>query len=479
MENRSHSRTRSVRRFAAWGLPLIAYAAVSLAYRRRPQPLGVNNRLQRYRVDSERLRFFHDTTWQENSGAQHVLEITDEAIRIIKNSRRFTLVDVFLFNLHHTTDKGPFIPRTRQIADAFGSVSHPRYFITDPLNTSYGTQYNAPLKWLEDAGVTICITNLHKLRDNNMIYSPLWRLVFQWFGTGTDGRLTNPLQKNRTTTVRAYLEAANARGNHRNLIIADDAGDGYVTMVTSSNLEDASCYFCNTALTIHDDAVAYHYLEAERAVARMSGCPVPEPISTTAKRAGRGDAEVTPLMGNQIATSLVADVEQAQPGDRLWVCTQFLSHRRLIEALLAASRRGVQTTIILDQNKINFGERKRGFPNQYVAQELVKQGHLALRWANTLEEENHNKLLLLERDNECIVTLGSANFTRRSLSNTVLEADVRVAAPASTKISRDVATYVRWMAEAPRSLPAETQLQNTLLSYWLYRLQEATGGGTF
>lgn len=472
------SGSRLGRRLLLWGLPVAAYAGASLYFRHRPQPPGIDGSPASYRLPAERIAFFHDTTWYENGKAQHVRQITNELIRLIRNARRFVVMDVFLFNLHHTVDQGPFVPTTRQIADAFSGKQHPSYFITDPLNISYGTQYNAPLQWLKEAGVEVCITNLRKLRDNNMLYAPLWRGLLQWLGIGRSGILTNPLQKNRTTTVRAILEAINVRGNHRKLLIADDGGNGHVTLITSSNFEDASSYFGNTALVIHDDAIARHYLEAERAVARMSGCEIPVEIPSTPAQE-QGDAQVTPLMGEQIKASLVADLNAARPGDRLWVCAQFLSNRPVIEALLAASRRGVETTLVLDQNKVNFGQPKNGFPNQYVAQELIQRGRLTLRWMNVEEEEYHNQFLLLARGDECVLTLGSANFNRRSLSGTVLEADVRVVAPRDAKVCQDALAYAQWMAQEPRSLPAQAQLHWAPLKYWIYRFQEATGSGTF
>jgi HKD family nuclease len=473
-----HTRSPRLGTILAVALPIAVYAAASLRFRYRPQPPGVNGRDRSYRISSRNIKFFHDTSWYEDEEAKAVRQVAEEAQRLVRAGSRFVVLDVFLFNLHHTQEQGPFLPKTRQFADAFSENSSPRFVITDPLNTSYGTQCNKALKWLEDVGVKLCITDVRKTRDNNMFYAPLWRGFIQWFGTGDNGRLTNPLQKNRTTTVRAVLEAVNVRANHRKVLISQDEEGACTTMVTSSNFDDASSYFCNTALTIRDNAVANHYLEAERAVARMSGGDIPVKIQNLQSE-GEPDSEVTPLMGSQIAESLIADLNSAKPGDRLWVINQFIAHRGFIDALVNASNRGVETVVVLDQNKMSFGKPKKGYPNQYVAQELSSRANLTLRWANTKKEENHNKFMLLERADECVITLGSANFTRRSLSNTVLEADVRVSAPADSQVCRDVMDYVRWVAVAPRSLPAQAKLRRTLLGYWFYRFQEATGSGTY
>src|SRR5690606_40721102 len=135
-----------------WGVPLATLVGTSLYYRFRPQPEGINGVRYTYRVPSENIRFFHDTTWYENGQRQSVRQITPELIRLIENADRFAVMDVFLFCLHHAHHMN-FIPTTRQIVDAFASKERPAWFITDPLNVMYGTAESAPIRWLREAGV--------------------------------------------------------------------------------------------------------------------------------------------------------------------------------------------------------------------------------------------------------------------------------------------------------------------------------------
>lgn len=459
------------------GVALAAYAGLAAYFRFRPLPAGIDGGAGSYRVPAECIGFFHDTTWYEDGVRQVVRQITDEVARVVRDSRRFAVMDVFLFNLQHSDRADDYVPTTRQIVDAFAARDRPGWLITDPINTSYGSWVSPPLRWMADAGVTICLTDIRRLRDNNLLYAPIWRIFLRWIRGPWLPRFKNPLEPNATATVSAVLEALNIRANHRKLVIADDGEGGYVTHITSRNFEDASSYFGNTALTIRSAAVARHFLEAEKAVARMSGVDIPVQIPPQHED---GDTEVTPLMGTRIGAAIIRDIDSARPGDRLTVLAQFLSHRGIIEALVRASNRGVAGTVVMDQNKVNFGNPKFGFPNQITGPELAARTRFELRWANIQREEYHNQFMLLEQDGCCVFHIGSANYNRRSLSNTVLEANVRIDAPAEAAVSRQVVGYARWMASMPRSLPYHAgRRQPSMLKYLVYRFLEATGTGTF
>lgn len=450
---------------------MLGYAAVALYYRYRPQPAGLNGRGGSYRVPSSAIGLLHDSTWYEGSERRTHREIVPQVQTLIRNARRFVLLDVFLFNQHHAED-GPSEPTTRRIASELAAKSCPRWFITDPLNVSYGTARCLPLEWLQTGGTQVCLTELRRLRDNNLPYAPLWRLVLSWFGTGSKrGWLRHPLEPGRRTTLRAYLEAFTVRANHRK-VVAVDEGSSYCVLVGSANLEDAGLYFSDTALVVRDQSVARHFVEAERAVAEVSGCQIPALVPPCEDR---GDARVTPLLGADIRRAVLADLAAVGAGDRVWVLMLFLAERRVIRALIAAARRGAEIRVVLDQNRVSFGEKKSGFPNQYVAPELVREG-IKVRWANSPNEEFHSKLMLIERARDCVLHAGSANFTRRSLSNTNLEANLRVEAPCSAGVCVDARRYVAWLFRHPRSLPYSAgHHPHTRAGYWLYRVQEATG----
>lgn len=452
------------------------YALTAAYYRFRPQPQGVNPEPRAYRVPAEQISFSYDAVWHEEGQRQTVRQIADEVLAVIERARSFVVLDVFLFNLHHAS-QGEFVPTTRQIADALGAKLHPKYFITDPLNTFYGTEHSEPIAWLREAGVEVCFTDLRRLRDNNIVYSPFWRLFCQWFGTNGAHLVDHPLRQGQRTTLPAFLEALNARANHRKVVVAD-APEGYVTLITSSNFEDASSYFANVALTIRSGAVARHFLEAERAVARMSGCDLPVTIPAEAARdAAEGDATVTPLMGRAIKAHLLADLRGAEAGDEVFLLVLFLSDRDVVEALIAASDRGAHVTAVLDANEVTFGEEKKGFPNQLVAAEIARRSGATVRMANTEGEEFHTKMAVINKGGHCILHLGSANFDRRSLSDTNLEANVRVETPRDAAVCQDVFAYLDGLTREPQSYAADGDPSGR--KYWWYRLQEATGAATF
>lgn len=138
----------------------------------------------------------------------------------------------------------------------------------------------------------------------------------------------------------------------------------------------------------------------------------------------------------------------------MYVFVLFLSERDIIAALVETARRGAAVTVILDQNRVSFGKPKSGFPNQFVAAELARKSHIMIRWANTQEEEFHSKFILVQKRHHCIFHVGSANLTRRSLSNTNLEANVRVEAPTEARVCQDALQYACRLAREPFSIPA-------------------------
>lgn len=452
------------------GAIVAVHAAVFLYYRYRPLPPGVNGSPTVFRVPARRVRFLYDISWAEGGDLRYELTIQDAVEDIVRKAERLVLIDVFLFNLQHAS-ADRYLPTTRSLADALADSQARTYFITDPLNTSYGTERSEPIMWLREAGVNLCFTDLRRLRDYSF-YSAFWRIFLQWFPTGPGDTVANPLRKGQRTTIRAYLMAANGKGNHRKVIIADK-GASHVSMVTSRNFEDASSYFGETAVSVESTALARHLLSAERSVARMSGCDIPETIPASRED---GDARVTALMGKHIKRSLLADMGAAGAGDRLHVHMYFLAERETIRSIKEAHRRGVDVRMVLHDNRYSFGQPKHGNPNQSVAWELARSG-IEVRFANAQDQELHQKLVVIRKRDAIIVHQGSANLTRRGLSGTVLETNLRVEAPATSEFARDVLAYAERLEEEPCSVPAEPERR--LPRYVAYRLQEATGLSTW
>src|SRR5690606_24976921 len=122
-----------------------------------------------------------------------------------------------------------------------------------------------------------------------------------------------------------------------------------------------------------------------------------------------GDCLLTPLMGSRIKAAAMRDIGSAAAGDELWVLMLFLAERDIVEALVAAARRGVRVRLILDANRISFGSKKGGFPNQFIAAEMQHRADIEIRWGNLRLEEFHCKMMVIRKRDRCVFHIGSAN----------------------------------------------------------------------
>ncbi len=177
---------------------LVFLGVVSIYQANKSLPENLNLAGKTHRIPAENIRFLKALSFIDASGNSRVeQEIFDEIFNLIKNARHFILVDMFLFN-----DFLGYDPRThRNLSGELTELLIKRkennpdmkiVFITDPINTLYGSHNLQYLEKLSDAGVEVVLTDLRRLRDSNLVYSPLWRTFFQWFGEGDAGFLPNP-----------------------------------------------------------------------------------------------------------------------------------------------------------------------------------------------------------------------------------------------------------------------------------------------
>jgi phosphatidylserine/phosphatidylglycerophosphate/cardiolipin synthase-like enzyme len=355
----------------------------------------------------------------------------------------------------------------------------PKYWITDPVNTFYGADLSEPLVDLQASKVNLVLVNIHKLRANNLLFAPFWLLIFQFFPKKNPGILPHPLKPKRKSGLRPFFEAVNAKANHRKVFLGDDK-----VIVGSANLHDASSFYANTALEVQSLEVAQHFFTSEKAVAKISGLniPVPDLFSNNSKPAAlkNGDhVAVTPLLGKQILASILEDLRSTQKGDQIFIAMLFIAHRKVIKELKKATKRGVVVKVVLDSNQHSFGENKIGMPNQFVARELVKS-KIAVYFYQTGDWEFHSKLIFIIKNSTAIINTGSANLTRRSLSATNLEANLRVEGNLNLPIFQEVQEYFDQKLKKPLAQKQETaKSYHFSFFYWLYRFEEATGLATF
>ena len=473
-----------------WGA-LLAITPGCCWHALKPLPHGLDYRSEL--LPAENVRFLSDQTGLDSTGTRRSdQQIFDEAFAMINRAERLLVVDMFLFNAFLGTGPAPYRFLCEELTAAL--IERKRavpglrvVMITDPVNTVYGG-WDAPhLKRLERAGVEVVITRVDRLRDNNLIWSSVWRILFKpWGNSAESGWVPSPLGED-AVTLRSWFTLLNFKANHRKVLVADDGGT-WTALVTSANPHDGSSAHSNVAL-IFSGPAAYETLKTEQAVAAFSAEKTAMPFAADdtpgiAPAAADPDAaRVQVLTEEAIAETAKALIDGTAAGDAIDIVMFYLADRPIIRALKAAARRDVSMRVILDPNKDAFGYRKGGMPNRQVARELVATG-IPVRWATTHGEQMHAKMMLVRRvDGTADLLLGSANFTRRNMRNYNLETNARAAGRTDTSPLSDASAYVDrlWTNGGDRVFTTDYEMFRDK-SCWrtlLYRFQEATGLSTW
>lgn len=475
--------------FVAWWLGTAAWQT------NKPMPVGTDVTSPVVSATADQVGFLYDLTYADAFGRpQHEQHIFDEVLRIVEEAHSFIVVDFFLVNELMGASGGVHRALSRELVDRLVArkKTNPKLailFITDPINEVYGGITSALLGELRAADIDVIVTNLEVLRDSNPLYSPLWRTFVQWWGNSAQGGpMPNPFAPNSKITLRSWLALLNFKANHRKVIISDRANRTLTALVTSANPHDASSAHSNVALRV-DGSVAKHILESEMALARFSGWRG-HIYTASADELEDGEdhaAKVQFVTEEAIRDHLLREIGATRSADAISIATFYLSDRRVIDALLSAAARDVRIRLILDSNRDAFGRQKDGVPNRPVANELVtsSDGAIQVRWYRTHGEQFHTKLTLIERDQQLIASLGSANLTRRNLGNYNLEANLAVSVSVKSPLAKDMQSYFDrlWNNEGPPgteyTAPFGAFEDDDRARYWRYRFMEATGLSTF
>jgi phosphatidylserine/phosphatidylglycerophosphate/cardiolipin synthase-like enzyme len=479
---------------------LVLWGLVALWNLYKPLPDGSSVRGPIVETPVTDLEFLADVASADVFGASVARQqIFDSVLKLVSEAREFLVLDFFLFNDQRgaALEAKPYRALSVELRDALlaRKRAHPELrilVITDPINDVYGGLPSADLAALRGAGIDVVSTDLDSLRDSNAIYSALWRLTMKWWsGDGSgESSLPNPLESGPDrVSFGAWARLLNFKANHRKVIIGDDGRGGLTGVVTSANPHDASSLHSNVGLRISGNALL-PLLESEIAIARESGWsgewepPVPRPIpATTPEKLAR----VQILTEGEILRALLRNLDGTRAGDSVDIAMFYLSERDVIQALLAAAKRGVAVRVILDPNKDAFGREKNGIPNRSVASELAaaSDGAIGIRWYRTHGEQFHAKLVIVRTATEFWFTLGSANLTRRNLDDFNLEANVAVSVPLNAEIAMKISGWYEmlWSNRGPPDLEYTTELGTYVDAsqgtYWLYRIMEGTGLSTF
>lgn len=488
----------------------------------KPLPAGLRLAGAWATVPAGDVRLLVDVTTADAYGQPIVQQqIFDEMLRMIRDARRFVLLDQFLFNAHRGAQTGAdaaALPSGRSLSaelrDALVAARRARpqlrvLLLTDPINDVYGGMPSRDLEVLRAAGVEVVVTDLDRLRDPNPLYSSVWRLLIRWWsGDGSgEGWLPNPLAGGPPhVTFRAWARLLNMKANHRKVVIADDGEGALVGLVGSMNPHDASGAHSNLALQVRTAALV-PLLESELEIARFSGWrgEWPAPSAAAAGMASdsgpdanaamadtvpfrRGEeVRVRALTEGAIADAVLERLDQAAAGSRIDVAMFYLSDRRIINALLAAAARGAVVRVLLDPNKDAFGREKSGIPNRPVAAELAARsdGAIRLRWYRTHGEQFHVKLLAVRDPDRVWFTTGSANLTRRNIGDFNLEANLAVETAPTAAVAQALERWFEtlWHNRGPAGVEYTTDFGTfadpAQSSYWAYRLMEWSGVSSF
>ncbi|MGN7385680.1 phospholipase D family protein [Sporosarcina sp. SAFN-015] len=455
---------------------LFLYVGVITWHTYKPLPEGVNYEGDIHWTDD--VEMLTDLTYAQNKkgdGMVHELSIFDEIYNMIDEAEEFIVLDFFLMD--HYTDEDIDFPKIAETLTAKliqKKKENPEMeiiYITDPLNTGYGSYESKWFSKLEDAGIEVVYTDLDQLRDSTPIYSGLYRTIFRWVNVEKDGWIANAMSsKAPKMTLRSYLILLNVKANHRKTFVTDKAA-----IVTSGNPHNASGFHGNVALKVKG-SVLNDILEAEEAVVRYTnGGSLPR---VDVGEGQGGEYAVQYLTEKKIHDALLSDITAAQEGDAIRMGMFFIAMPDIVQAIVDASNRGVHVKMILDPNENSFGNEKSGLPNRPVLQKMMDEtdGKLDVRWYNTVVGQYHTKLVVVQTKQETYITNGSANLTDRTLNNYNLEANLRVIAPNDSELSKEIDGYFErlWNNEDALYTLDFEEFQDgfTFFQRGIYRLQE-------
>lgn len=458
-------------------------------------------------VPEESLRLLTDVT-----SADHFAQLSSRqsihaaTLELVRNARHFLVLDYFLFN-DQGGPAGPLRyerglrPVAAELVAALrnlrtGQPDLPILVLVDPINDYYRGTSPPFIAELGELGVSVVVTKLDPLRDSNPVYSASWRLLASWWlKSGGDGSWTNRLDAGGPDVrLGALLRIPNFKANHRKVALTATADGTLRGIVSSGNPHDASSAHSNVALQLDGEALR-PLLASELAIAGFSGwegdpaaflrtAPNGAASSTAAIPAASARAAI--VTEGAIREHLLQKFAATGAGDSIDIAMFYLSERSVIDALLAAARRGAAVRVLLDPNKDAFGFEKSGIPNRQVASELIasSDGALRLRWIRTHGEQFHAKLIAVRSAGRLWLMLGSANLTRRNLGDYNLEANVIVDMASDSGLAGDVAGWFEMLwtnrpGATDYSADADVYAEPGTGRYWLYRFMEASGFSTF
>lgn len=424
-------------------------------------------------IPADAVELAFDVTGTRDGNRDTEQETFDALLGLIERAGDLLVLDEFLVNQFRGQDAAVFRNTTGELTAALVHKQQTSpdtwiVFITDPINSLYGTRCPAALAPLVAAGGHVIVTDLDGLPDSNLLYSPFYRTLGPLLPRSAwlrRPRLPAPFDpKAGKMSMAEYAALLNFKANHRKVAVCHTRDGHWEALVSSANPHSASSAHSNLAVLLRDGPVT-DIVRGELELARSSIqrradlCFSAAPAADLARECLRrltalprpaprlAPAATGPAVRYCTDAAIGRAVDEALarsgPGDCLDMMMFYLADPAVIRGLKHALERGVHVRLLLDPNKDAFGRSKNGVPNRVLASDLVAwaaRRHLPLtvRWFATHGEQGHSKSLHVYRPGtgRDEIVLGSANFTSRNLRGSNAEADL---------VLRDLpATGQRW-----------------------------------
>ncbi|WP_430482585.1 phospholipase D family protein [Rossellomorea marisflavi] len=468
------------------GLAIVILLSSIMFYQRtKPLPDGISYAGAIHSIPEEDVEFIYDLTYQKDEKEEYDHSIFDEVNKTVSEAEDFLILDLFLFNGYTKNDRNyPKISEelSKTIQERMREKPDLKVvFISDDVNTTYGSHTADQLEPLKELGAEVIFTDLDRLRDPNLLYSGVWRAGIQWFGQKGNGWLPNPMAPSAPeVTARSYLKLLNVKANHRKVVISEKEG-----MVLSANPHDASGFHSNIAFRVKGD-ILKDMIKAEKAVAAFSGGDMKafpsdkevDDLITPTQASGGKEVKAQILTERKVQTNVVKALDKAKEGDEVWIGMFYLADRDIIDAIENAADRKVDVRIVLDPNQNAFGQEKIGLPNLPIASELNKldNEHISIRWYNTNKEQFHTKFIYVKGKESSTVIGGSSNYTSRNLDDYNLEENILFTGAPDSRLMTDVDDYFQriWNNENGTYTVEYKKYQDKLpiFKYIMYVLQK-------
>jgi cardiolipin synthase A/B len=451
-----------------WLLFLLIIGFVQALYHiNKKTQKGVNYASEILNIRDEKISFWYNLSFLDKNGQPvYNLQIFDNLLEMIKQSKEYILLDIFLFNEKTKTSTKRNI--FKEIIEAL-SQQKQKYpnleikIITDHINYLHAKKTYQIYKELEKSGVEIIFTNVDKIRDNSYLYSIFYRAIpfkkmlrfIPFF---------NPIGENKFNLTNLYkvLHFLQFKANHRKVFICDES-----VCVTSMNLDQSSSDYCNVAVMVKDINFRNLVLENEFNIAKFSGKKLEPPKSfletkIIKTKKTNSDLEIQLITEYTVKTKIFKLLKNCQKGDRVFIGALLFSDHQIMDIILKTTDRGVLFWIFLDPNNgIFHNQNLFHLPNSYTADLFKNNSNIKVGFYKSFNDiQFHSKIFHIQKNKYTQTIIGSSNLNRLSLENFNLETSLYIKSDKNSNFSKEIKNYINLIWEDYHNFLTETVDEN-------------------